>query len=135
MTIEETIELASAEAEDLAVQAAPIDLLMGAADSECGPAVLADLLAHELVACHRLMQRIAAATHGILHYSVPADGAVEGIEGTVDIHCGVAAGQALLGTLFGFAGALYINLRGTFRCFGENSHLVRQDFGKSPGNG
>ena len=85
MTIEETIELASAEAEDLAIQAAPVDLLMGAADSECGPAVLADLLAHELVACHRLMQRIAAATHGILHYSVPADG--------VDATAGQSAGD------------------------------------------
>jgi hypothetical protein len=86
MTIEETIELVSAEAEDLAVQAAPVDLLMGAVDSECGPAVLADLLAHELVACHRLMQRIAAATHGILHYSVPADGTAEGVD--------AAAGQS-----------------------------------------
>ncbi len=77
MTSEETIELASAEAEDLAVQAAPADLLLGAADRECGPAVLADLLAHELVASHHLMQRIAAATHGILHCSAPVEGADE----------------------------------------------------------
>ncbi len=77
MTIEETIELASAEAEDLAVQAAPQDLLLGAVDPECGPLVLADLLAHELVASHRLMQRIAAATHGVLHCSAPVEGAGE----------------------------------------------------------
>jgi len=77
MTLEETIDLASAEAEDLAVQAAPEDLLLGALDRECGPAVLADLLAHELVASYRLMQRIAAATHGILHCSAPVEGAAE----------------------------------------------------------
>jgi len=85
MTIEETIDLASAEAEDLAVQAAPADLLLGAVDHECGPLVLADLLAHELVASHRLMQRIAAATHGILHRSAPVAGVVDGV--------GEAAGQ------------------------------------------
>src|SRR5215510_14496206 len=75
MTTEETIADALAEAEDLAVQAAPEQLLRGAIDRECGPLVLADLLAHELVASHRQMQRIAAATHGILNHSAPiADG-------------------------------------------------------------
>jgi hypothetical protein len=73
MTSEEKIEQALADLEDMAVQAAPEDLLRGAVDRECGPLVLADLLAHELVASHRLMQRIAAATHGILHCSAPAD--------------------------------------------------------------
>ena len=73
MTSEETIAEALADAEDLAVQAAPEHLLRGAVDQECGPSVLADLLAHELVASHRLMQRIAAATHGILNGATPAD--------------------------------------------------------------
>jgi hypothetical protein len=74
MTSEETIAEALADLEDMAVQAAPEDLLRGAVDRECGLLILADLLAHELVASHRLMQRIAAATHGILHCSAPADG-------------------------------------------------------------
>src|SRR5262244_2960490 len=73
MTIEETIALAVEEAEELAVQAAPEDLLFGIVDRECGPAVLADLLAHELAASHRLMQRIAAATHGVLSWSRSRD--------------------------------------------------------------
>jgi len=72
MTTEETIADALAHAEDLAVQAAPEQLLLGAVDRECGPLVLADLLAHELVASHHLMQRIAAATHGILNATAPA---------------------------------------------------------------
>jgi hypothetical protein len=75
MTPEETIALAEEEAAGLAVQAAPEDLLVGAVDPECGPAVLADLLAHELVASHRLMQRIAAATDGVLKWSQEVDGA------------------------------------------------------------
>src|SRR5437867_3580355 len=75
MTSEEMIARASEQAEDLAVQAAPADLLLGAVDRECGPAVLADLLAHELVASHRLMQRIAAATDGVLCWSAEVNGA------------------------------------------------------------
>jgi hypothetical protein len=73
MTTEETIAEALADVEDLAVQAAPEHLLRGAVDQECGPLVLADLLAHELVASHRLMQRIAAATHGILNGAAPVE--------------------------------------------------------------
>ena len=71
MTSEGTIAEALADVEDLAVQAAPEQLLRGAIDRECGPLVLAALLAHELLASHRLMQRIAAATHGILNHSAP----------------------------------------------------------------
>jgi len=77
MTSEETIAEALADLEDMAVQAAPEHLLRGAVDQECGPAVLADLLAHELVASHGLMQRIAAATHRILHCATPANGVEE----------------------------------------------------------
>jgi hypothetical protein len=75
MTLDETIALATEQAEDLAVQAGPADLLVGVADNECGPAVLADLLAHELVASHRLMQRLAAATDGVLCWSQEVYGA------------------------------------------------------------
>ncbi len=77
MTLDETIALATEQAEDLAGKAAPADLLVGVADNECGPVVLADLLAHELVASHRLMQRLAAATDGVLCWSQEVNGADE----------------------------------------------------------
>ena len=77
MTSEETIALAREKAEDLAAKAAPVDLLFGVVDEECGRAVLADLLAHELAASHRLMQRIAAATDGMLSWSAEVNGADE----------------------------------------------------------
>ena len=75
MTSEETIAQAEEVAADLAIQAAPEELLAGAADHECGPSVLATLLAHELAASHRLMQRIAAATDGMLDWSQEVNGA------------------------------------------------------------
>jgi hypothetical protein len=77
MTSEETIALAREKAEDLAAKAAPVDLLFGVVDEECGPVVLADLLAHELAASHRLMQRIAAFTDGMLNWSAEVNGADE----------------------------------------------------------
>jgi len=80
MKTEETIAEALAYAEDLAVQAAPAQLLLGALDGECGASVLTDLLAHELVASHHLMQRIAAATHGILNAAAPADADVDMVD-------------------------------------------------------
>lgn len=69
MTTEETIAAAEREAIELAVKAAPEELLAGAVNREAGPGVLADLLAHELVASHRLMQRIAAAGDDLLNWS------------------------------------------------------------------
>ncbi len=48
MTSGETIALAREKAEDLAAKAAPVGLLFGVVNDECGPAVLAELLAHEL---------------------------------------------------------------------------------------
>jgi hypothetical protein len=77
MTSEETIAQAEEVAADLAIQAAPEELLAGAADHECGPSVLATLLAHELAASHRLMQRIAAATDGMLDWSQEVNGTDE----------------------------------------------------------
>jgi len=77
MTSEETIAQAEEVAAHLAIQAAPEELLAGAADHECGPGVLATLLAHELAASHRLMQRIAAVTDGMLDWSQEVNGADE----------------------------------------------------------
>jgi hypothetical protein len=69
MTTEETIAAAEQEAIELAVKAAPEELLAGAVDREAGADVLADLLAHELVASHPLMQRVAAAGDDMLDWS------------------------------------------------------------------
>jgi hypothetical protein len=77
MTPEDRIALAEEEAANLAVKAAPEELLAGAVDDEAGPDVLADLLAHELAASHRLMQRIAAASDDVLNWSAEVDGADE----------------------------------------------------------
>jgi hypothetical protein len=114
MTSEETIALAEGEAAELAVQAAPEDLLVGAVDPECGPAVLADLLVHELVASHRLMQRIAAATDGGLKWSQELDGA----DGAVGTSAGDSAagrrlesGELAAARLAGAAGRLMEQVR------------------------
>ena len=74
MTTKERIAQAQMEAIDLAVKVAPEELLAGAADDEAGPAVLAAMLAHELAASHRLMQRIAAASEDMLSYSEDVNG-------------------------------------------------------------
>jgi hypothetical protein len=66
MTTKERIRAAELEAIDLAVKAAPEELLAGAVDDQAGQAVLAAMLAHELAASHRLMQRIAAASEDML---------------------------------------------------------------------
>jgi len=107
MTTEETIADALAHAEDLAVQAAPEQLLLGAVDRECGPLVLADLLAHELVASHHLMQRIAAATHGILNATAPAAPGDEPAEAAG----ASAAGDLAAARLAGVAGRLMEQVR------------------------
>jgi hypothetical protein len=93
MTSEETIALAREQAEGLAAKAAPVDLLFGVVNEECGPAVLADLLAHELAASHRLMQRIAAFTDGMLSWSAEVNGAaaVTGLDPVTDRPAGDSA--------------------------------------------
>ena len=58
MTRDETIALATEQAEELAVKAGP-----------------ADLLAHEVVADHCLMRRVVAATAGVLRRSQEVSGA------------------------------------------------------------
>lgn len=74
MTSEETIAAAEQEVIELAVKAAPEELLAGAVDREAGADVLADRLAHELAASHRLMQCIAAAGDDLLNWSEEVNG-------------------------------------------------------------
>src|SRR5262249_40071532 len=74
MTTKERIRSAQQEAIDLALKTAPEELLAGAADDEAGLEVLAAMLAHELAASHRLMQRIAAAGDDMLNYSEDVNG-------------------------------------------------------------
>jgi hypothetical protein len=64
---------ADAEAAEDALAAGPEAIMAGAADAEAGPAVLADLLAHELAAGHRLMLRLAAAANAVLDWTVDAE--------------------------------------------------------------
>jgi len=75
MTSEQLIAAADREAADDALEAGPEAIMAGAADSEAGPAVLADLLAHELAAGHRLMLRLAAGADAMLDWGAdePAD--------------------------------------------------------------
>jgi len=74
MTSEQLLA-ADQEAADDALEAGPEAIMAGAADAEAGPAVLADLLAHELAASHRLMLRLAAAADAMLDWGAdePAD--------------------------------------------------------------
>jgi hypothetical protein len=114
MTTEETIALAREKAEDLAGKAAPADLLFGVVNEECGPAVLADLLAHELAASHRLMQRIAAFTDGILSWSAEVNGAGEATDRPAgDRAAGhrVEPGDLAAARLAGVAGRLMEQMR------------------------
>jgi len=62
------LRAANQEAADDALEAGPEAIMAGAADREAGPAVLADLLAHELAASHRLMLRLAAAADAMLDW-------------------------------------------------------------------
>jgi hypothetical protein len=68
MTTADLIAAADREAADDALEAGPEAIMAGAADAEAGPAVLADLLAHELAAGHRLMLRLAAAADAMLDW-------------------------------------------------------------------
>jgi hypothetical protein len=68
MTSADLIAAADREAANDALEAGPEAIMAGAADSEAGPAVLADLLAHELAAGHRLMVRLSAAADAMLDW-------------------------------------------------------------------
>jgi hypothetical protein len=73
MTAQELIAAADHEAAEDALAAGPEAIMAGAADTEAGPAVLADLLAHELAAGHRLMLRLAEAANAVLDWSIDAE--------------------------------------------------------------
>ena len=77
MTPEQRLAAADQEAADDALEAGPEAIMAGAADSEAGPAVLADLLAHELAAGHRLMLRLAAAADAVLDWGADEPAAAE----------------------------------------------------------
>jgi hypothetical protein len=71
------LRAANQEAADDALDAGPEAIMAGAADREAGPAVLADLLAHELAASHRLMLRLAAAADAMLDWGADEPSAAE----------------------------------------------------------
>ena len=64
------IQRAHDEASELALANGIEELMAGAIDPEIGDDVLADLLAHELTAIHRLMMRLTGTTHGVLDWGV-----------------------------------------------------------------
>ena len=76
MTSEQLLA-ADRQAADDALEAGPEAIMAGAADREAGPAVLADLLAHELAAGHRLMLRLAAAADAVLDWGADEPAAAE----------------------------------------------------------
>jgi hypothetical protein len=66
MPAKESIALADHEANELALEAGIEEILAAAGNGEIGSDVLADLLAHELAALHKLMLRLSAASHNVL---------------------------------------------------------------------
>ena len=68
-------------------------------------------------------------------HAQPSFGAMQRIERSFYVNAGIAAGQPLLRACLGFASAFDVNFRRTLGGLGENCHLVRQDFCKSPGHG
>src|SRR5687768_3885431 len=75
MTPTDPIQLADHEATELALENGIEELMAGAIDPEVGAMVLADLLAHELTAIHRLMMRLTGAAHGVLDWCVGEEAA------------------------------------------------------------
>jgi hypothetical protein len=69
------IALADHEAAELALENGIEALMAGAINPEIGDDVLADLLAHELTAIHRLMMRLTGKTHGVLDWCVNQENA------------------------------------------------------------
>jgi hypothetical protein len=49
------------------------------------------------------------------------------------INVGIAAGEALFGEFFGFAGALHVDFVRALGGLGKDGDFVGQNFGKSPG--
>src|SRR5215468_10305146 len=86
------LRAAQQEAADDALEAGPEAIMAGAADREAGPAVLADLLAHELVASHRLMLRLAAAADAVLDWGADEPSSAE--RGEAELAAGRLAAAA-----------------------------------------
>src|SRR5215468_5191564 len=59
-------------------------------------------------------------------------GAVECVEGSLDIDRRVTAGQSLLGALLGLARAFHVDLGWTLGRLGEDGDFVGKNFGESP---
>ena len=92
MTRNERLAAADHEAAEDALAVGPEALMAGAADGEAGTLVLADLLAHELAASHRLMLRIAAAANNLLDWR--ADNADAPAAAEADLAAARLAGTA-----------------------------------------
>ena len=108
MTTKERIRSAQQEAAKLAVKTAPEELLAGAADDEAGLEVLAAMLAHEVAASHRLMQRIAAVSDDMLNYAEDVNGPDE----TADLPaCDDPAAELAAARLAAVAGRLMEQVR------------------------
>jgi hypothetical protein len=75
MIPQDQIDRAHHEAAELALENGIEALMAGAIDPEIGADVLADLLAHELTAIHRLMMRLTGRTHGVLDWCVKQENA------------------------------------------------------------
>jgi hypothetical protein len=75
MILQDQIDRADHEATELALENGIEALMAGAIDPEIGADVLADLLAHELTAIHRLMMRLTGTTHGVLDWCVTEENA------------------------------------------------------------
>jgi hypothetical protein len=73
MTAQELLAAADHEAAEDALAAGPEAIMAGAADAEAGPPILADILAHELAAGHRLMLRLAGVANAVLDWTIDAE--------------------------------------------------------------
>jgi hypothetical protein len=69
MIPQDLFDVADKEICELAAAASSVPLLAGAADPEVGLEVLADLLAHEIAASHRLMLRLATAAQDVMDWT------------------------------------------------------------------
>lgn len=62
----------------------------------------------------------------------PRFGAMEGIEGSIDIDIGITTGEPLLGPLLRLAGAPNIDIGRALGRFGQDGDFIWQNFRESP---
>lgn len=72
MDFNELYARADQEAAELGSAAIPADLARGTGDAEVGAELLADCLAHEIAACHKLELRLTAAANDVLDWAETA---------------------------------------------------------------